>query len=254
MGAVLGSRSVRPPPLPHQIDVLRRVLERVREPRSVPPLVAFDLDGTLLDSRARTLRIVQEYASSVTATDPTLAEQLLNLREVAQISYLLSDTIRALGVEQTDVLKSLSTFWHERFFTDEYCLQDRPVAGAVAYVRACYDAGASLVYLTGRDVPGMLLGTVQSLRDHGFPIGLAGIHLVLKHDATLPDEAFKRTALPQLARAGDLVAFFDNEPANCNVCLAHNPECLSILLDTQHVPGSPPAERDVEVITDFRLG
>ncbi|MCC7535983.1 MAG: haloacid dehalogenase-like hydrolase [Deltaproteobacteria bacterium] len=242
---------MRPPPLPHQIDVLRLVIDRVRDHQSVP-LVAFDLDGTLFDNRHRTLRIVQEFAQSVSSTDPELSAKLSRLEDVAQISYLLSDTVRGLGIEHSEALKAISSFWRDRFFTDDYCLFDRAEVGAVAFVRACYEAGASIVYLTGRDVPAMLLGTVRSLRDNGFPIGVAGIHLVLKPDASMPDEAFKRSALPSLDRAGDLVAFFDNEPANCNVCLAHSPECLTILLDTQHVPGAPPADRGVQVVTDFR--
>lgn len=248
---MLASPVVRPPPLPHQIDVLRLVVDRVREHQSVP-LVAFDLDGTLFDNRHRTLQIVREYAQSIAAAEPDLSAKLARLEDVTQVSYLLSDTIRSLGVEQNEVLKSLSAYWRDRFFTDDYCQFDRPENGAVAFARACYDAGASIVYLTGRDIPAMMLGTVRSLRDHGFPIGVSGVHLVLKPDATMPDEAFKRNALPSLDRAGDLIAFFDNEPANCNVCLAHNPECLTILLDTQHVPGAPPPDRGVHVVTDFR--
>lgn len=249
---MISSRPVRPPPLPHQIDVLRLVVDRTRDHHGVP-LIAFDLDGTLFDNRYRTLRIVQEYAASIAAGDPELSAQLGKLEDVGQISYLLSDTMRALGVEHPEVLKALSSFWRDRFFTDEYCSCDRPELGAVAFVRACYDAGASIVYLTGRDIPGMLLGTVRTLRDSGFPIGVSGVHLVLKPDATMPDEAFKRNALPSLERAGQLLAFFDNEPANCNVCLSQNPDCLTILLDTQHVPGAPPPDRGVQVVTDFRM-
>ncbi len=76
---------------------------------------------------------------------------------------------------------------------------------------------------------------------------------MLKPDATLPDEAFKRTALPSLLRVGDVLAFFDNEPANCNVALQVFPHVLSVVLDTQRVPGAPSPDAGVETISDFRL-
>ena len=107
--------------------------------------------------------------------------------------------------------------------------------------------------MTGRDVPGMLLGTVASLRDCGFPIGVAGIELVLKPDANLPDESFKRGALPTLERLGDMVAFFDNEPANCNLAKAMYPDALVVALETQKVPYAPALAHDVAVVADFRL-
>ena len=100
----------------------------------------------------------------------------------------------------------------------------------------------------------MLLGTVASLRDCGFPIGVAGIELILKPDANLPDEAFKRGALPTLNRIGEMVAFFDNEPANCNLARGMFPESLVVLLETQRVPYAPPLAEDIEVVADFRIG
>jgi hypothetical protein len=99
----------------------------------------------------------------------------------------------------------------------------------------------------------MFLGTVASLRDCGFPIGIAGVELVLKPDAHLADEAFKRGAIPSLARLGTMVAFFDNEPANCNVAQALCPDATVVLLDTQKVPHAPTPAPGVEVVRDFTL-
>ena len=78
--------------------------------------------------------------------------------------------------------------------------------------------------------------------------------LVLKPDANLPDEAFKRGALPTLERLGEIAAFFDNEPANTNLAKAMFPDANVILLETQRVPYAPPLAEDVEVVADFRVG
>jgi hypothetical protein len=97
----------------------------------------------------------------------------------------------------------------------------------------------------------MGIGSFRSLRDLGFPIGVPGTELVLKPDANMPDEAYKRLEGPKLARVGKVVAVFDNEPSNCNTLLEMNPGCTSVLLDTQHLPGAPPLNPSVHVIRDF---
>jgi phosphoglycolate phosphatase-like HAD superfamily hydrolase len=244
--------AVRPPPLPHQLDVLHRVLDAVaRWEGARAPAVVFDLDATLFDNRPRTLEILMEYREAIAPDDPGLADALLAL-ETSRIEYLLTDTLKGCGVYRADLVKEISVFWHDRFFTDEYIACDVPLLGAAEYVRACYEAGAVLVYLTGRDIPGMLPGTVAKLRDDGFPIGVAGTELILKPDPNMHDEAFKRGALPTLDRVGELLAFFDNEPANCNLARQHFPDAFIALVETQKVPGAPDPDETLHHVTDFR--
>lgn len=230
--------------------MLRQLAEHPSKPA---PVVVFDLDATLFDNRPRTLEILMELREDVLDDDPDLAAALL-LLEVDRIQYLLTDTLKECGIYRADLVKRISTFWHERFFTDEYIACDVPMDGAPEYVRACYEAGGVIVYLTGRDIPGMLAGTVAKLRDDGFPIAVAGTELILKPDPNMSDEAFKRTALPTLDRVGDLIAFFDNEPANCNLAKAMFPDATVVLLDTQRVPGAPEPDEDLEILADFRMG
>ena len=246
---------MRPPPLPHQIGLLQQVLEQVSANAAdggPAPVVVFDLDATLYDNRTRTLTILMEYADEVADQVPDVAEALRSLT-VERVYYLLSDTLRGCGLTQSDVVKDITSYWHERFFSDDYCSHDVPIDSAPEFVRACHETGATLVYLTGRDIPGMLLGTVASLREHGFPIGVAGVELVLKPDATMSDEAFKRNALPTLRRVGEVIAFFDNEPANCNLARNIFPEATVFLLETQSVPGAPDPDDGIQKITDFRI-
>jgi hypothetical protein len=144
-------------------------------------------------------------------------------------------------------------YWRDRFFADPHLVHDVALAGARDFAHACHAAGAVLVYLTGRDLPLMSVGTFKSLRDLGFPIGVPGTELVLKPDAAMPDEAFKRLSAPDLARVGHVVAAFDNEPANCNVFRAHYPDAHVVFVDTQHMPGAPALEPGVHVVRDFRV-
>ena len=245
---------MRPPPLPSQIDVLSRVLELIsRHPEGCgPPLVVFDLDGTLFDNRPRTLQILMDYSDEVADELPEVAQCLSQLT-TDKIRYLLTDTLRGVGVTRTDDVRDISQYWHGRFFSDDFLHCDVACDGAAEYVGSCHEAGATVVYLTGRDVPGMLVGTAASLREHSFPIGKAGVELVLKPDAGLADEAFKRMVLPTLSRAGQVVGFFDNEPANCNEAFACYPDAYVVLLETQRVDGAPECDEGVHRLVDFRI-
>jgi hypothetical protein len=238
-----------------QATLLRSIVGRVRteaDARGPTPVVVFDLDGTLMDNRPRTAVILREFAGTLGREDEELAARL-RACEPKKLAYLLTESLGALGVTRSDLVARAESFWRDRFFADEHLKHDVEVPGAVEFAKACYDAGAILVYMTGRDLPLMGIGSFRSLRDLGFPIGTPGTELVLKPDANMPDEAFKRLEAPKLARVGKIVAAFDNEPANCNSLLAMNPGCHSVLLDTQHLPGAPPLDAGVQVVADFAM-
>jgi hypothetical protein len=232
---------------------LRALIERVRSAqKSRSPLIVLDLDGTLLDNRPRTAAILHELAERWHPTRPAVAALLREARYEA-LDYLFSDNLRLLGVEEEAHHTEAFEYWKSRFFFDELLHHDVPVDGAVAFTRACYDAGATLVYFTGRDLPNMALGTYASLRDNGFPIGVPGTELVLKPDAQMSDEEFKRSVTPLLHRSGVVTAAFDNEPGNCNIFKELFPETDVFLVDTQHFPGAPALDPRVSVIGDFAV-
>ena len=234
-----------------QSALLKAVVARcIHDAEAATPAVVFDLDGTLMDNRPRTCAILRELGLELEKREPEIAARLVGANPEA-LAYLLSDTLERLGVHRTDLVAEAQVFWRERFFADHHLKYDVALPGAVAFARACYDAGGVLVYLTGRDLPLMGIGSFQSLRDLGFPIGVPGTELVLKPDASMADEAFKREMAPKLARVGKVVAAFDNEPANCNIFLGHYPHAASVLVDTQHMPGAPAIDAGVRVVGDF---
>jgi hypothetical protein len=237
--------------------LLARVVARckrdpVRDAAKAPPVVVFDLDGTLFDNRPRSCAILQELAVEWRAKHPESAAKLAQMR-AEEMAYLMSDSLARVGLTEAERVEEATAFWKERFFADEHIRHDVPVPGSVEFAKACYDAGAVVIYLTGRDLPLMGIGSFRSLRDHGFPIGVPGTELVLKPEAAMPDDAFKRLEMPKLARVGTMVASFDNEPVNCNTALQTSPHCESVLVDTQHLPGAPPLDPRVHIIPDFRV-
>lgn len=247
-----------PPPYPRpsreeQTDLLRSIVQRcARAPGDRSPIVVFDLDGTLMDNRPRTAAILQELARELHAEAHSEAERLAAAK-TEELAYLLGDSLKRLGVDHPDLVHRAESFWRARFFTDSYLHHDVAVPGAVEFARACYTHGATLVYFTGRDLPYMGLGSFQSLRDLGFPIGVVGTELVCKPEASIPDEEFKRAEGPKLSRIGKVIAAFDNEPGNCNAFAEMFPQAASLFVDTQHLPGAPPLDDRVRVVTDFAM-
>ena len=228
---------------------MTRIVARCRAvPGSSSPVVVFDLDGTLMDNRPRTLAILRELAEELRGESHSSADRIA-AAEAEELAYLLGDSMKKLGIEHPELVDRAESFWKTRFFSDHYLKHDIAIAGAVEFAKACYEAGAVLVYFTGRDLPLMGIGSFQSLRDLGFPIGIVGTELVCKPDAKIPDELFKRSEGPKLLRVGRVVAAFDNEPANCNAFLEMNPDAEIVFVDTQHLPGAPPLDPKVHVVT-----
>lgn len=213
------------------------------------PVVIFDLDGTLYDNRPRTLRIVHALAASL-PPDHDRDAAVLRALGPADLRYRLEDTLRPLGVSE-DVIALAKKRWFGRFFTDTACSDDVPVRGAAPFVQRCFVRGATVVYLTGRDIPGMLVGTVRTLRDDGFPIGQPRVELVLKPTFEEDDTGFKRRMLDPMSELGVVVATFENEPGNCNLFHHRWPASHAVLIETQCAPGAPPLEEGCVRVPDF---
>ncbi|WP_437674969.1 HAD family hydrolase [Sorangium sp. So ce131] len=230
--------------------LLDSIVERAGDRAEGPPVIVFDLDGTLMDNRPRVVAILHELAEEWRRKHPEIAP-LLERAAPEGIVYGFQENLRRLGVLDESLHLHAFEFWKARFFSDPHIRHDVEVPGASQYARDCHAAGATLVYLTGRDLPNMALGSFASLRDLGFPIGVIGTELVVKPRFEMPDTAFKRSVAPELARIGRVIAAFDNEAANCNLLLACHPRAAAVFLDTQCAPDPPPLDPRVQVIHTF---
>jgi hypothetical protein len=234
-----------------QARLLDAVLQRVRATDGErAPVVVFDLDGTLVDNRPRTSAILHELAEMWQLKHEKEAALLRAIR-YQDLDYLLEGNLRSAGIIDLELITEVIEYWRSRFFFDDCQRHDIPLAGALTFVRACHDAGAIVVYFTGRDLPNMALGTLASLRDLGFPIGVPGTELVLKPDAEISDAEFKRDLTPKLGRRGVLTAAFDNEPGNCNIFKELFPNLDVFLVHTQHHPDAPALASGIHVISSF---
>jgi hypothetical protein len=214
----------------NQAEVLNGVLTSVMEAVAArirnggqPVKVIFDLDSTIFDVKPRSLRILKEFGLSkeAKALNPKLAEWSLGLN-AHKLLYTLEESAHANGVEGSEeelktYFKAAFAYWRDRFFTHAYLTVDQPTPGAVEYAHRVVDLGATAVYLTGRDWPGMGKGTRSMLEYCGFPMDPNHSELIMKPHASLDDSDFKDEALRELRTTSNAVALFDNEPANFHV-------------------------------------
>lgn len=235
----------------HGIDreAQRRVLDRALARAREGGVAVFDLDSTLLDNRPRQARIVREYgaAHGIAPLAACTADHWS--------SWDIASAMRACGCDEPTIAAHAGPakeFWRDRFFTSEYCRDDREIAGAPAFVRAVAGAGAQVAYVTGRHVQ-MEPGTLECLGRLGFPLppGAGKVHLLLKPSFDLHDDAWKEQAYARLDRIGNVALAFDNEPTHINGYAARFPGALCIHLATDDSGRPVPLAPGVPSVADF---
>ena len=235
---------------------LQRILDRVhvKTKRQASSVVIFDLDGTLYDNRPRTMYILRQVADQFYDQMPQLVNAVESgvINNLDNYEYGLEDSMARLGVTDENEIKLAKAEWSKRFFTDDYQQYDVPLPGAKKYVCDVYEAGATVIYLTGRDV-NMLVGLTQTLRMCGFPVGVVGTMTMTKKDFNQDDGVFKDAVAAYLDRLGEVVGIFENEPATSNLFQKNFPGATSMFLLTQHRPDAPALDEGIIPIRDFRI-
>lgn len=209
-----------------------KVLEILRATHR--PVAVFDLDGTVFDVTHRSVEILRRFLDQ-----PSVAEQFPRLTALAKtiqykdFKYSMEQTLNAFGIDRysqqnADFLHAAEDYWFKNFFTSELLAFDRPYAGALECVQFFHKNGAHIVYLSGRDIPNMSAGTIRSLEDYGFPHEGHTVSIFLKPAYGQDDLLFKKGALDTISQLGDVVASFDNEPANVQLFLDRYPKALNV--------------------------
>ena len=221
---------------PHSdAHVLNEALSQIQSVKS--PVLLLDLDSTLYEVSPRTFQILQEWAQSHESLQFTAVRAAIAQMPLSQIGYSIEDTFAHLQLSLSEsstraALESVKKYWSARFFTNEYLQYDRPYPGSYDFVRKAHEAGAEIVYLTGRDAPGMKQGTTRNLIRDQFPWELSRTHLLMKPEAHLHDLEFKKAASQFVHQKGSLVASFENEPPNVVALYDLFPEAMHVFVDT----------------------
>jgi len=242
----------RPPRETVLEQTLDRVVELRREKRS--PTVIFDLDDTLFAVAPRTRRIFSDWAAHLPAQYDRYRSAFQKL-DPDTMPYDPEKVLDLAGLSDPLLRRSAMRQWHLFFFSNRYLREDRPAAGARSFLDRLRHAKARIVYLTGRDQLRMGLGTIDQIREAGFPpVDNARVLLMLKPDKRMSDLAFKERALADIRARGTVVAGFDNEPANVNLFKRHFPDAIIVHLDTVYSAKAPGLDPGISRIRDFLPG
>lgn len=230
----------------NQVCPLVKLLDRIRSyPGPGTPIVVFDLDSTLFVNSGRTLAVFSEWMKG----DTKYQFQIKTIHPRSMKWSIDADLIEA-GISKED-LEGFTEFWLDRFFNNEIIRIDRPMPGAAAYVHKVLEAGAHIIYATGRDEPRMGAGTKESLRKYGFPMDMENVTLIMKQDPVQADVDFKKNVKQIIEEAGTPIAFFEDHPDFANTFQNQFPDATIILMNLPHPPDSPKLLPRIKVINDF---
>ncbi|HVK62336.1 MAG TPA: HAD family hydrolase [Bdellovibrionales bacterium] len=221
-------------------SILARILDdaAVHRASNEKFLAVFDLDSTLFDLTLRISKIVEDFRNDEAnkARFPTECEQLkdfvLNPDEWGMDLGLAR--IGLNGQEHRPFLEALHIFWADCFFSGSHLHHDEPLPGSVEFVQALLKTGAHIMYLTGRDIPRMLEGTVRILRERGFPVDGDNVEVILKPVASMDDARFKADVLKTSVKLYKTIWLFENEPANLNLVAKELPSIGLVFIESCH--------------------
>jgi hypothetical protein len=251
----------------HAAELLRRIVQQCRE-----RIVVFDLDSTLLNNRPRSALIMREFAQQ------HQIDALANARADHWQDWSAATAMANMGVDNDTIhqhIDSFESFWHERFFTSDYCAHDEAIDGAVEFVRQVQQAGAHITYLTGRPTT-MRDGTIRCFERLGLPLPLhatnqpdnsglaadgntATVTLIMKPLFDGSDDEFKQQQATLLAAQTStparvpVAAVFDNEPQHINIyhTLMTDTDCIHLFTD--HSMRRIPLQAGIPSIRDFAM-
>jgi phosphoglycolate phosphatase-like HAD superfamily hydrolase len=201
-------------------------------------LVVFDLDSTLFDLTQRVTAILERFAAdpAVRARFPEDCERMRAIK-INRSDWGLIEPLERIGITKTnspDFVRAVQAAWVEGFFSNDFLDRDFPLPGAVAFVEACLERDADVMYLTGRDVARMGEGTEKSLRQWGFPLDHERVTLTLKPTKELDDAEFKADVIEALRHRYEHIWLFENEPVNINIVLRRTPHVKIVYVETCH--------------------
>lgn len=219
-------------------------------------LLVFDLDSTLFDVSPRSEKIVLDFAHDPARQNnyPVETALLKNIK-IGPRDWGIRTSVQRLPFvtpPPKEFVSELREFWKEHFFASDYLHHDLPYPGAVDFVRHFADHPQNqIVYLTGRALKRMLLGTEHSLKSHRFPYHQTNVQLAMKPDVAIADTEFKIQWFQQMAlQSFAHVWFFENDPGNIESIASEHPQVKIIFFDSTH-SGERPSPTSHPIIKDY---
>lgn len=169
---------------------------RARTSAGLPSTVVFDIDDTLGDTRGRTLAIAKAY-------DQAQGTHHFDGLTVDQVTYPPTQMLRQLGMPP-DEQRRFNALWQPKFFAEEAMDHDLPITPMIQLAKDAAEAGAEVLFLTGRSGT-QREATVAQLQRLGLPQAESS-HLFMFPEGAGHD--FKGAQLGDWQDEGRHLAFF----------------------------------------------
>lgn len=193
-------------------------------------IVIFDIDGTIMDTAPRNFHILQEAENYFPYLKGIRSKICQN-----DIGWNFTNAVKKEITLTSKQQQDLNKFWKDRFFYNEWLIFDTPYPRIQDILNWFIQNGIMIVYLTGRDKINMKNGTIDSFINYNIPIG-EGTSFIFKPSQDLEDLEFKKDALKQISKMGNILLAVENEPANANAMFKAFPEAFITLIDTVTSP------------------
>jgi hypothetical protein len=173
---------------------------RARVARGERVRFVFDIDNTLMDTRHRTLAIARDF-------DARNGTSHFKQLTVDKIGLDARATCARLGCD-AKTSEAFHRYWEVEFWNARNFVHDQPMPEIVRLAKAAHQAGAEVVYLTGRN-SGLTDTSVAQLKRAGLPNADAE-HLFSKPMGTYTP-AYKAEKMTEWQSQGIHIGFFITE-------------------------------------------
>jgi hypothetical protein len=201
-------------------------------------LAVFDLDSTLFDVTPRIRKIIHDFI-----TEPEHQKRFpancdaLKDAEVMRADWGVRDALTRAGLDGHNPIfhETMKDYWRTHFFSNEFLEYDIVYDGAVEFVKALYDLEVDIVYLTGRDVARMGIGTEKVLKKWDFPLDPIHAQMILKPNLKMDDAKFKSdyfAAIPDGKYTH--IWLFENEPTNIRLVRKEHSQVEVVFFHSTH--------------------
>ena len=202
-----------------------------------------DIDSTLVTTYQRNQAILDAFIESHKQTFPKDCAQLANAS--CQLGdYGLTNCLDRIDFVATnpEAKNELMNYWRRNFFSNDFLYADRPTEQAVQWTQMLEKNGIGFIFLTARHHASMWPGTLESMRNLGFPINDS--NLFLKKDLSDADEIYKTKVVTKIKseQARKKIWFIDNEPVVLNRMATDHPDVDLIWFESTHSGKMKPPE------------
>lgn len=234
-----------------QAKLLQSILDRTAQAAAAgkSPAAAFDIDDTLMRTSPRTKAIILEFAGKHGERFPGLLERVSRLDPLTG-PHGIVPTLEFLGITTDEQKTEIKKYWLPRFLGNDYLTFDWPIPGALAFVQALREKGATIYYITARSPERMMEGTKKALVHFGFPLDARAI--LAMNDTHKPAPEFKGKRTEAIGKTHELTGLFENEPDNLNAMHRAATAAQAVFIDTVKSPAAGPVDSGIPWIKDYK--